>query len=256
MATSKYVQDNEKKKFIESTSVSGQPGVVVLNPDGSNVGATVAISQTTPGTTNNVSVSGSTGTNTSALIKDDTAFGDGVTSGVLSTTSRLYNGSNYDRGRSITNGTNSTGTGIAASGLVAQLDDTSPTVITENSFGNLRIDTGRQLRVNNQSAPDATVLTPYSVRLTTNTTTTPVSSTVYISSIVLSSEAAGTTSTLTIQDKQGTPLKLVNGFTTVAVTTTPTIINLQTPVKMTSGIDIVTAGAVAATVDVWINYYV
>jgi hypothetical protein len=37
MAISKYVQDNEKKKFKESSSVAGQPGVVVLNPDGSSI---------------------------------------------------------------------------------------------------------------------------------------------------------------------------------------------------------------------------
>jgi hypothetical protein len=38
MAISKYTQDNEKKKFKESTSVADQPGVVVVNPDGSNIG--------------------------------------------------------------------------------------------------------------------------------------------------------------------------------------------------------------------------
>ena len=39
----------------------------------------------------------------------------------------------------IANGTNSTGTGIQAVGLVAQVDDTSPTTVTENQFGNLRM---------------------------------------------------------------------------------------------------------------------
>ncbi len=103
--------------------------------------------------------------------------------------------------------------------------------------------------------PVRTALNTYSVRVTTNTTNTPTASTAYISSISISSEATGTTSTVTIQDKQGTPLKLVNGFSTTALTTTPTVVNFQTPVKMTSGIDVITAGAVAATVDVWINYY-
>jgi hypothetical protein len=103
--------------------------------------------------------------------------------------------------------------------------------------------------------PAATALNTYSVHLTSNTTTTPTSSTAYISSISISSEVAGTTSTVTIQDKQGTPLKLVNGLSTTTLTTTPTTINFQTPVKMVSGIDIVTAGSVAATVDIWLNYY-
>jgi hypothetical protein len=114
---------------------------------------------------------------------------------------------------------------------------------------------GQYVNIRNGLMPAGTALNTYSVRITTNTTNTPTSSTAYISSISISSEVTGTTSTVTIQDKQGTPLKLVNGFSTTALTTTPTVVNFQTPVKMTSGIDVITAGAVAATVDVWINYY-
>lgn len=104
-------------------------------------------------------------------------------------------------------------------------------------------------------APAGTSLNTYSIHLTTNATTTPTSSTAYVSSITISNEVAGTTSSITIQDKQGTPLKLINGIATTALTTAPTIVNFQVPNKMVSGIDIITAGAVAATVDVWINYY-
>lgn len=103
--------------------------------------------------------------------------------------------------------------------------------------------------------PTNTALNTYAVRITTNTTTTPTSSTAYISSIIITTEVAGTTSTVTIRDKQGTPQVLVNGLTTTAASLTPTVLNFQTPVKMTSGIDVVTAGAVAGTVDIWINYY-
>lgn len=109
--------------------------------------------------------------------------------------------------------------------------------------------------VNNGLMPSGTSLNTFSIHLTSNTTTTPTASTAYVSSVSISSEVAGTTSTVTIQDKQGTPLKLVNGFSTTSLTTTPTVVNFQTPVKMVSGIDIITAGAVAATVDVWVNYY-
>jgi hypothetical protein len=72
-----------------------------------------------------------------------------------STTSRLevvarnsvLNGSGtFDRQISATNGLNSTGGGIATAGLVAQLDDTSPTSITENQFGLLRMTDRRELR--------------------------------------------------------------------------------------------------------------
>lgn len=105
----------------------------------------VGIDQTTLGTTNNVSISGSTGAGTSALIKDDTAFGDGLTTGVETVAGRLYNTASYDRPRSVINGTNSTGTGIQAVGNLAQFDDVSPTSITENQFGNLRMSANRNL---------------------------------------------------------------------------------------------------------------
>lgn len=193
--------------------------------------------------------------NLAGLVTYDRANDSASGTGILSIGNYIYNGTNDDRIRSVVNGTNSIGTGIVASGLIAQLDDVSPTVITENQFGSLRIDSARQLRVNNQLAPDATALNTYSVHLTANATTTPTAATAYVSSITLSNEVGGTTSSITIQDKQGTPLKLVNGVATTALTTVPTVINFQTPVKMVSGIDIITAGAVAATVDVWINYY-
>lgn len=50
-----------------------------------------------------------------------------------------FNGTNWDQGRSVVNATNSTGTGIQAVGLVGQLNETSPQVVTENQFGNVRI---------------------------------------------------------------------------------------------------------------------
>ena len=59
----------------------------------------------------------------------------------------IYNGSSGSRQREIVNATNSTGTGIAAAGLVAQFDDTSPTSITENQFGNVRMSANRNMYV-------------------------------------------------------------------------------------------------------------
>lgn len=151
----------------------------------------------------------------------------------------VYNGTTWDRQPGTTNG---------AYNLI------------RDAAGNARganVDASNNLMVNVAGGlvPSGTALNTYSVHLTTNATTTPTASTAYISAISVSSEVAGTTSTVTIQDKQGTPLKLVNGLSTTALTTTPTTVNFQTPVKMVSGIDIVTAGAVAATIDVWINYY-
>lgn len=98
-------------------------------------------------------------------------------------------------------------------------------------------------------------LNTYSTRVTSNTTTTPASATIYVSSIVITTEIVGTTSTITIQDKQGTPRILVNGFVTTSLNTTPTVLDFETPIIMTSGMDIITAGVAAATVDIWVNYY-
>jgi hypothetical protein len=64
-----------------------------------------------------------------------------------------YNGTSLDLTRSVANATNSTGTGIQAAGLVAQLDDTSPTTITENQFGNLRMAPNRSLLVYPNASP-------------------------------------------------------------------------------------------------------
>lgn len=185
---------------------------------------------------------------------DAVAVSSIVSSLKVQSAGQVFNGTSYDRQRSVIDATNSIGTGITAVGMLAQFDDVSPTSITENQFGNVRMSALRELYVLDRPVT-GTALTTYSVHLTSNATTTPTSSTAYISSITISNEVGGTTSTITIQDKQGTPLKLVNGIATTALTTAPTVINFQTPVKMVSGIDVITAGAVAATVDVWINYY-
>jgi hypothetical protein len=49
-----------------------------------------------------------------------------------------FNGTDWDRVRTVANGANTAGTGVVAAGLMAQGDDASIQAITENSFGNLR----------------------------------------------------------------------------------------------------------------------
>lgn len=70
----------------------------------------------------------------------------------------VSNGTTGDIQRAVTNGTNSVGTGITAAGLVAQLDDTSPTAVSENQFGNLRMSTDRMLLT--KVAPYPNLATP------------------------------------------------------------------------------------------------
>lgn len=55
----------------------------------------------------------------------------------------LYNGSTNDAALSATNGLNSTGTGIQDTASVDQFDDVSPTTITENQFGLVRMSANR-----------------------------------------------------------------------------------------------------------------
>ncbi len=52
----------------------------------------------------------------------------------------VYNGTTYDLWRGAANSLNSTGTGLATAQAVGQCDDTSPTSLTENQFGNVRED--------------------------------------------------------------------------------------------------------------------
>lgn len=208
---------------------------------------------------------------------------DGITPGTglaVGATGFSWNGSSWDRMRSANTAKGGSGTGLLGAGIMAfdganwqspsiyipgdgNSNDLALEVMSRNqvwngaSWDRIRGNTtvGQFVSVKGGLMPDGTALNTYSVHLTTNTTTTPVASTAYVSSIVVSNEVGGTTSSVTIQDKQGTPLKLVNGLATTALTTAPTVINFQTPVKMVSGIDIITAGAVAATIDIWINYY-
>lgn len=71
----------------------------------------------------------------------------------------LYNGSTTDMAREAANGTNSTGTGITAAAAVAQCDDTSPTAITENQFGNVAMDCTNHSLITSQAGVGATSFT-------------------------------------------------------------------------------------------------
>lgn len=74
--------------------------------------------------------------------------GDGASATfMLNVLPMMYNGSTHDRFRGAVNALNSVGTGLLAVAGAAQFDDTSPTAITENQFGNLRISANRNLYV-------------------------------------------------------------------------------------------------------------
>jgi hypothetical protein len=153
--------------------------------------------------------------------------GDGAGStGIQDTTGRLYNGSTYDRPRSYGAIAAGTSTGVSIVGIAGGL------------------------------MPIGTSLNTYEALLTTNATTTVTASTAYISSIVITVVTGQTGGNITITDGQGTPQTLVNGLSTVTATLSPTTMDFSTPIKMTTGIKVITTSSVtAATIAVWINYY-
>jgi hypothetical protein len=77
----------------------------------------------------------------------------------------------WNRGRQVVTGTDSTGTGIAAAGILAQLDDTSMGTVTENQFGNLRMSANRGLVTSPYATPEESWLYAAAAAGILNTTT-------------------------------------------------------------------------------------
>lgn len=88
---------------------------------------------------------------------------------------RVFDGTNFARSQQAQNSTNSVGTGIPAAAQVGQCDDTSPTAITENSFGNQRIDCATHAHITTP-VPSATAggTTLYTLTLANSTNATNV----------------------------------------------------------------------------------
>lgn len=114
------------------------------NPSAINVGSTSATGSAVPA---NAFYMGLLNNNAGTLVGlNSLNVADGATgNSILSAGNFLYNNSTFDKQRSVINATNSIGTGIVAVGALAQFDDVSPTAITENQFGNLRMSTNRNL---------------------------------------------------------------------------------------------------------------
>ena len=95
-------------------------------------------------------------------------------------------------------------------------------------------------------------IVPYKKRIVTAATTTVLSESCVVFEIVIAVADVGTTWTLKIQDKAGSPCVLVPKFTMVLPTDfKPIIINFNEPVTMDGGIDIVTTGT-PGEVCVWL----
>lgn len=79
-----------------------------------------------------------------AALADATA---NPTTPLVGAANEVYNGSTWDRARTVTNGQDTTGTGIPAAGILGQLDDASTGTVTENQFAPVRISSRRALLV-------------------------------------------------------------------------------------------------------------
>lgn len=83
----------------------------------------------------------------------------------------LFDGTAWTRARTVINGQDSTGTGIAASGILGQLDDTSTGTVTENQFAPVRISSRRALLVEGVTSGTAIGISAASLPLPTGAAT-------------------------------------------------------------------------------------
>jgi hypothetical protein len=163
---------------------------------------------------------------------------DGVTgNNALSAGTMIYNGSTWDRNRSAINGTNSTGTGIVAAGIIAQYDDISPTSITENQFGNVRMSADRSILTTTQNL--------YS-HISTSTTTTVKSGagTLHIISVNSKGTVASTTTVYDNTAGSGTVIGVLDTLNLSGA--------FRYDIQFTTGLTLVTTGTVAP--DITVSY--
>jgi hypothetical protein len=106
------------------------------------------VDRTTPTQKAAVSAAGAVSVDTEllavAVLADATA---NPTPTSLGTFPHIFNGTTWDRVRSVVAGQDTTGTGILASGMLAQFDDATPAAVSENQFAPLRLSTRRALLV-------------------------------------------------------------------------------------------------------------
>jgi hypothetical protein len=78
----------------------------------------------------------------------------------------IFNGTSWDRGRSVINGQDTAGAGVSAVGDLCQLDETSTGTVTENQWGPCRIDSRRLLYVRTTAPTPINCVVPVSTATT------------------------------------------------------------------------------------------
>jgi len=97
------------------------------------------------GVNNNISVTADTEFSAAAALADALSAAPVTTQ--VGSIPLLMNATTIDRQRAVVDTLDSTGTGIAAAGIVGQYDDASTTAVTENKFAPIRISSRRALLV-------------------------------------------------------------------------------------------------------------
>lgn len=183
-----------------------------------------------------VAIAGSNGVSLNTTAQGD-SINNANTGLVTVPLNSIFNGTTWDRARSVVNATNTIGTGIAAVGVLAQVDDTSPTAITENQFGNVRMSADRSLLTSVQNSFS---------HISTATTTTVKSGAGTLHSITIN--ALGTVaSSTTVYDNtagSGTVIAVINSLTISGT--------LTYDAQFSTGLTLVTTGTVAP--DVTVSY--
>ncbi len=237
----------ETTKVIGTVNIAASQTVGLVA--GTAVIGKVSIDQTTPGTTNLVALAANQSVNNAQVNGVTVSTGNG-----LAGTGVQRVAISSDNTAFPVNATLQSNTGVDIGKLTANQSVNNAQVNGGTIVASV---TGVQ-DVMPRKRTGATGLAPnYAANhITAKTTTTPTAATAYVSAIAIACSAAGTAWTMVIQNKEGTPKILVPSFTlTVPTTGLPVILQFAEPILMTSGIDIVTGGTTAGTVDVFITYW-
>lgn len=160
----------------------------------------------------------------------------------------------WDRMYSVVNSTDSTGIGINAVGLLAQYDDTSPSIVTENQFANLRMTSTRFMKVSQGDLISGEDQTNNVIRvegqftrasMTTATTTTHKSGSGLLHSVVINKAVAA--GVVTMYDNTAGSGTVIGTITFgAALLTDPPLLAIY-DINFSTGFTVVTSAATDIT---------
>ena len=163
--------------------------------------------------------------------------------------------------RQVVNATDSTGAGIAAVGLIAQVDDTSPTNPTENQFANVRMTDERALLTSASATTTGTGTTLFTLTAANSDNATNVKASAgNVYAITIGNESATVPAWLSLYNTAGTPTcgtGIIQQFFVPSTATGATVhFNFSVPKQFATGIGICFTTGIAGTGSVAATDYV